>query len=113
MRRLTANYIYTPEKGFLRFGIFVLDDKNNVVEVIDTKGQMQEMHSMEFHSGLLVNCRINNDDLLKYKSSQAGELSNILNELINEKSAVGFSILSDIDFAAFSLKNTSSARVII
>lgn len=113
MKRITANYVYTPNTGFLRFGIIVIDDNGKIVEVIDTEGQMQEIHSMEFHSGLIVNCRISNDDLLKFKGGDLVKLEYVFNKLFEEKPQEGVSQLTDIDYSSFSLKEHTTARILI
>ncbi len=113
MKRIVANYIYTPDTGFLRFGIVLIGNEGNIIEVIDANGQIQELHSMEFYSGLIVNCRISNEELMRYKECEHAKLEVVFKELFNKKPKEGLSLLTNVDFSSFSLKAQTTSRIIL
>lgn len=54
MKKFSANYILLPGKRILKNGIIITDDDGRIIEVIDTKGQLREIASLEFHNGVIV-----------------------------------------------------------
>ena len=54
MRKLSAHYIFTGNGTVLIKGIIILSDDGTVVDLIDTKGELDEMANVEFYSGVLV-----------------------------------------------------------
>lgn len=54
MRKIAANYIFPVSSAPLKNGIIVLDEKNLIVDIIDTKGELKEIQNLEFYSGLIV-----------------------------------------------------------
>jgi aminodeoxyfutalosine deaminase len=54
MRKLSAHYIITGTGSVLVKGIITLSDDGTVIEIIDTKGQLEEMANVEFYSGVLI-----------------------------------------------------------
>lgn len=54
MRKLSAHYIITGTGVVLVKGIIILSDDGIVVDVIDTKGELDEMANVEFYSGVLI-----------------------------------------------------------
>lgn len=53
MRKFAAHYLLTDTGLLLKNGIAVADDNANI-QFIDTKGELEEIEQMIFHSGLLV-----------------------------------------------------------
>jgi len=53
MRKLSANYIYSPDKGFLKNGILTLDDEGEVVELRENKDPNIEEAGTEFYNGII------------------------------------------------------------
>ena len=54
MRKLSAHYIFTGTGIVLEKGIIILSDDGTVADIIDTKGELEEMAGVEFYSGVLV-----------------------------------------------------------
>ncbi len=54
MRKLSAHYIITGTGAVLVKGIITLSDDGTVVDIIDTKGELDEMANVEFYSGILI-----------------------------------------------------------
>jgi len=54
MRKISANYIYTCNSEPLKNGIIVLDDNNYITDVIDTKGEINEIEGLEYYNGVIV-----------------------------------------------------------
>lgn len=54
MHRFSANYIFPICKPPIKNGIIVIDDDGTIIEVIDPKGNIEELASMEFYNGVLV-----------------------------------------------------------
>lgn len=54
MKKFAAHYLLTDTGALLKNGIAVTGNEGFVAEYIDTKGQIQEMERMTFHSGLLL-----------------------------------------------------------
>lgn len=111
MRKITANYIYTPDLGFLKYGIIVLDDNACVLDIIDTNGFMKEIQGLEFYSGLIVVGRIEKEEFLKYKGKL--KLDVFLHDILIGKEAYGLTIFKDVDLTNFLIKTTSSIDIIV
>jgi len=54
MRKLSAHYIITGTDAVLVKGIIILADDGTVIDIIDTKGELDEMANVEFYSGVLI-----------------------------------------------------------
>lgn len=54
MRKIAANYIFPVTTAPLKNGILVLDEKNYIIDLIDTKGEFKEIQNLEFYSGVIV-----------------------------------------------------------
>ncbi len=54
MRKLSAHYIITGTGAVLIKGIIILSDDGTIIEIIDTKGELDEMSNVEFFSGVLI-----------------------------------------------------------
>lgn len=54
MKRYSANYILPVNGNPIKNGIVVIDDNNQIVDVIDPKGDAIELESMEFHNGVII-----------------------------------------------------------
>jgi cytosine/adenosine deaminase-related metal-dependent hydrolase len=53
-RKLSASYIFSSHSGFLKNGILILDEKNIVVDLIDTSGNLWEEANLEYYNGILI-----------------------------------------------------------
>src|SRR5665647_2100478 len=54
MRKLSAHYIITGTGAVLQKGIVILSDDGSVMDIIDIKGELDEMANVEFYSGVLI-----------------------------------------------------------
>jgi len=54
MRKLSAHYIITGNGAVLIKGIVILSDDGTIIDIIDTKGELDEMANVEFYSGVLI-----------------------------------------------------------
>lgn len=54
MKKLAANYLLSDSGHLLKNGILIADDRGNVMESIDTKGDLDEMAQLTFHNGILI-----------------------------------------------------------
>lgn len=54
MRKVAANYIFPISGEPLKNGIIVFEDDGTIVDIIDTEGDLREIASLEYHSGILV-----------------------------------------------------------
>lgn len=57
MRKIAANYVFLPGKPLLKQGYVVWDD-GAVREVVDTGGELREIHGLEFYGGMLVSAGV-------------------------------------------------------
>lgn len=80
MRKISANYIYQVSCSPIKNGILVLDDKNQIVDVIDTKGKIKEIQDLEFYGGLIVPGFVDVFTLLSYSSFSSEQLINCLRD---------------------------------
>lgn len=112
MRKVSANYVYSPDLGFIKYGIIVLNDDAFVEEIIDTKGMIKEIQGLEFYSGLLVSGRIYRHEL--FNSACKGEvmLEKILDNVLQEKDKIGLTILNDVDYNDFTIRPTTTANIL-
>lgn len=53
MRKFSANYVYSPEKGFLKNAILTIDDAGVVVELRENKDSNIEEEGTEFYNGII------------------------------------------------------------
>lgn len=112
MRKISANYVFSHDKGFLRFGIIEIDDKACIQNIIDTKGNMKEIQGLEFYSGLLVAGRITKEELLKLKEQRDVDLSVLLVKVLAAKSYEGLTVFHDVDLVNFFIKSTTSVEIL-
>ncbi|WP_421920936.1 hypothetical protein [Marinifilum sp.] len=68
MRKITANYIFPVSSAPLKNGIIVLDDKNKIIDIIDTKNKFKEIENLEFYSGVIVPGFVDAFTLLSYSN---------------------------------------------
>lgn len=52
-RKIAANYISLPGFPFVKNG-YVVWDNGNVIDVVDTGGQVKEIQGLEFYGGMIV-----------------------------------------------------------
>lgn len=54
MRRFSANYIFPANKSALKNGIVEVNDSGEILNIIDTKGELQESRNLEFYNGIIT-----------------------------------------------------------
>lgn len=54
MKKFAANYVISKSGSLLKNGILIANDDGTVVEIIDTKGDLDEMAQLTFHNGILL-----------------------------------------------------------
>ena len=54
MRKLSANYVYSPERGFVKNGILQLSGEGEVIRFTDPGGNFREEAGLEHYNGILV-----------------------------------------------------------
>ncbi len=57
MRKVAANYVFLPGGPLLKEGYVVWED-GAVREVVDTGGELREIHGLEFYGGMLVSADV-------------------------------------------------------
>ncbi len=54
MRRISANYIYPVNSTPLKNGIIEFSDDGEILNLIDTKGELKESRNLEFYNGVIT-----------------------------------------------------------
>jgi len=54
MKKFAANYVISESGSLLKNGILIAGDDGTVSEIIDTKGDLDEMAQLTFHNGILM-----------------------------------------------------------
>ncbi len=54
MRKISAHYVFPVTSRPLKNGILILDNNGEIIDIIDTYGQLREEASLEFYNGILV-----------------------------------------------------------
>lgn len=100
IRKYSSNYVFSPERGILPFGIVVVDD-DVVINIIDTGGVMKEIAGLEFYSGFIV---VGDIDSSSFDSLRAKKVS--LNLFFKNVKILNKSIfhLDNLDFSNKRLK---------
>lgn len=78
MRKISANYIFPVTSAPLKNGILILDEKNYIVDIIDTKGEIKEIQNLEFYSGVIIPGFIDVFTLLSFSSYSKSDFQNCL-----------------------------------
>jgi len=79
MKKFAANYVISESGSLLKNGILIANDDGTVAEIIDTKGDLDEMAQLTFHNGILMA----ND--LYSKKGEVNSLENELSQFVNLK----------------------------
>jgi len=124
MRKLSAHYIITGTGAVLIKGIVILSDNGTVVDIIDTKGELEESSNVEFYSGVLIpgfvnaHCHLELSHLhnvFPEKTGLPGFLKNVIehrnseeNNVINAAQKADFELLKNGVVAVGDISNTDS-----
>jgi len=101
MRKLAANFIFSPGVGLLKNGILELDDDNRVIKLRDTGGELREEAGLEFYNGIIcpgfvnAHCHLELSHMKGYIRENIG-LDRFIYEVVTGR---GFS-LEEISMAA-------------
>jgi aminodeoxyfutalosine deaminase len=87
MRRFAANYIFPVSQPPLKNGIVEVDSVGNIINLIDTNGNLTESRNLEFYNGVIVpgfinaHCHLELSEL-KGKLNQGLTLPGFVSEMI-------------------------------
>jgi len=116
MRKLSAHYIFPGTGTVLVKGIIVLSDEGTVTDIIDTKGDLQEMAGVEFYTGVLVpgfvnaHCHLELSHLLGIFPEKTG-LPHFLKNVVDYRNQEANSIIAAAQKADFELWNNGVVAV--
>ena len=108
MRKLSAHYIITGTGAILNKGIVILSDDGIITDIIDTNGDLDEMASVEFYSGVLIpgfvnaHCHLELSHLKSVFPEKTG-LSGFLKNVIDNRRADENKVIEDARKADFEL----------
>jgi len=54
MRIVSAQYIFDGKDAFLKNAIIKIDDDGTIIDLIDTKGKLEESEGIEFYNGIIT-----------------------------------------------------------
>ena len=54
MKKFAANYLISESGTFLKNGLVILNDDGEVLEIVDTLGNLEEMAQLTFLNGILI-----------------------------------------------------------
>jgi cytosine/adenosine deaminase-related metal-dependent hydrolase len=54
MKRFASQYIITNSGPPLKRGVITTDDEGTIISIEDTEGDLREIHSTEFHNGIII-----------------------------------------------------------
>jgi len=54
MRKISAHYIFDGKGTFLKNAIIIIDDEGTIIDLIHTKGQLEESEGIEFYNGIIT-----------------------------------------------------------
>lgn len=109
IQKYSSNYVFYPGNGILRFGIIVVDN-DIVIDIIDTGGQIKEIASLEFYSGLIVVGNITMQSFNSLRIEEASFADFFSNVTISKKSILH---LENLDFFNKRLQSNTSVRKIL
>lgn len=76
MRKIAASYIYPITSKPLKQGILILSDEGEVLDIIDTGGNLTESCSLEYYNGIIIPGFVNAHCHIK-----SGYMKNVMNEV--------------------------------
>ncbi|HNX55373.1 MAG TPA: hypothetical protein PKO30_07300 [Prolixibacteraceae bacterium] len=124
MKKLAANYILSDSGLLLKNGILIAEDDGNVIEVVDTKGDLDEIAQLTFHNGILITNNLYNrtnsvyqedNEMIQFINQKIGTLQQLTaSEIIDiaKQTQAEFPELktSEITIAVYSLLNSCFSR---
>ena len=90
MRKISASYIYTGNDTLLKNGIIIIDDNGTILEIIDTKGKVNEIPFLEHYNGIIcpgfinTHCHLELSYLYK-KFQKTDNLAGFISQMIEKK----------------------------
>ncbi|MCE5346864.1 MAG: amidohydrolase family protein [Bacteroidales bacterium] len=134
MKRFSAQYVITNSGPPLKRAVITADDNGTIVNIEDTKGNLEETHSLEFYNGILipgfVNCHCHTElshmkGSIAQKSSLGGfiekvrtnrdnnieNIDNAISAADNEMLKEGVILCADICNTSSSFKTKKESRI--
>ncbi|HCT29636.1 MAG TPA: hypothetical protein DIW31_02630 [Bacteroidales bacterium] len=117
MKRFSANYIFPVNGHPIKNGIVVVNDNNIIVDVIDPKGDVLELESMEFHNGVIVpgfvnaHCHIELSHLKKKLDNSAEGIAGFVSQIRTLRASTEFEIQKSIKQALSALDDNGTVAV--
>lgn len=110
MRHISASYVFTGKGEFLKNGIIVLDNNNNISEIIDTSGTIKETPFLEYYNGIITPGFINAHchlelSYLRNLFLKAQNLSGFIEQMLNKKKSYNKEIEESIERADYEMKS--------
>ena len=53
MRKISSSYIFDGKGNLFKNGILVLDKENKIIDLIDTRGEVNEIQDLEYYNGII------------------------------------------------------------
>jgi cytosine/adenosine deaminase-related metal-dependent hydrolase len=116
MHKLSAHYIITGTGTVLEKGIVILSDDGTVRDIIDTKGELDEMANVEFYSGVLIpgfvnaHCHLELSHLRNVFSEKTG-LPGFLKNVIAHRNPEENWVIDQAQKADFEMQNNGVVAV--
>jgi len=104
MKRFSAQFIITNAGSKIKRGVITTDDDGRIISVDDTLINLKEVHSVEFHNGIIipgfVNCHCHLElSHMKGSVEKGGSLGGFLTQINNKRAAENETIISSAKFA--------------
>lgn len=97
MKKFAANYLISDDGRFLKNGIAVASDDGNMIEFIDTEGDLKEIAQLTFLNGILMtdfSFIRNQSDIRSFQSDSSPE--SFIQKRIADQNEISASSLIDI-----------------
>lgn len=117
MKRFSANYIYPINGQPIKNGIIVINDDNEIVDIIDPKGDALELASMEFHNGVIVpgfvnaHCHIELSHLKGKLDSRNKGIAGFVSQIRSLRTSVDSEIQNSIQQAISTMESNGTVAV--
>lgn len=116
MRKISANYIFPVSQKPLKNGIIVVDNDGFILDLIDTKGNLQETENIEFYNGIIVPGFVNSHShielsFMRDKIPQKQGMTNFVKFVENERNISEQEILESIKNANIEMKKNGIVAV--
>ncbi len=107
MRKIAANYILLPGFELVRNGYVILEN-GEVVDVVDTGGEIKEIPCLEFYGGMIVADQVREELTWMPGDDLCGRIRRLYQDNVMNKN--GLALVQGADFAR--MLWTPEARII-